>query len=92
MVKIVSHRGPTSDREYLFRWRHFAKSDDSWVPAKGINSLECIVEYWDSLRKAQRAQGAQRVIDAQPATRAKRGSMLQEQAAVPRQAKRGRLH
>ena len=46
----------------------------------------------DSLRKAQPAQEAQRVIDAQPATRAKRGSMLHEQSAVPRQAKRGRLH
>ena len=50
------------------------------------------MEYWDSLRKAQRAHGAQRVIDAQPVTRAKRGNMLHEQAAVPRQAKRVRLH
>ena len=50
------------------------------------------MEYWDFLRKTRRAQEAQRGIDAQPETRAKRGSMLHEQAAVPRQAKRGRLH
>jgi hypothetical protein len=85
--KIVSHRGPTGNREYLIRWKRFSEADDSWVSAQSINSLECIVEYWDSLRKASKPD------NAQPAQRTRyAGVPVQDQAAVPLKAKRGRLH
>lgn len=85
--KIISHRGSTGNREYLIRWKRFSEDDDSWVPAKGINSLECIVEYWDSLRKASEP------VNARPTPRQQRvGVPAIDQAAVPLKAKRGRFN
>jgi hypothetical protein len=48
---IVAHRGPHEDRSYLIRWKGFAPEFDSWVNQGDIETLACIAEYWDKLRK-----------------------------------------
>ena len=47
---IVSHRGEPGKRKYLVRWKGFSPEHDTWQDEKDIETLRCVVEYWERRR------------------------------------------
>ncbi len=48
--RIVSHRGEPGRRKYLVRWKGFSPEHDTWQDERDIETLRCVVEYWDRNR------------------------------------------
>ena len=48
--RIISHRGPTSKREYLVKWKHFPSSQNQWVAAQDFDAPQIIAHYWKQRR------------------------------------------
>jgi hypothetical protein len=55
--KILSHKGTTSNRFYLIKWKGRPSSENEWVPASGFNATHCIKAYWARYQRNTRSRG-----------------------------------
>lgn len=44
--RILNHRGPPSQREYLVRWKNYTADEDTWEPEENFDDMASIQEYW----------------------------------------------
>jgi hypothetical protein len=44
--EILDHKGPTTNRSYLVKWKGYSPSDNSWVLAKDFDSPLVVKNYW----------------------------------------------
>ena len=44
--KILDHKGPASNREYLVKWKYYPDSDNSWIKANAFDAPQLIQTYW----------------------------------------------
>ena len=50
--RILDHRGPEGNREYLTRWWGYSSEHDSWTPESNFDDLAIIQRYWESRANA----------------------------------------
>ena len=48
--RVLDHQGPEGSREYLVKWRGYGASQNTWEPATHFDDLQCITDYWASLK------------------------------------------
>lgn len=44
--KILDHKGPASNRQYLVKWKYYPDSDNSWIKANAFDAPQLIQTYW----------------------------------------------
>jgi hypothetical protein len=49
--KLVGHRTTNGKREYLIKWKGFSEESNTWTPEADVDTMQCIVEYWDNVRR-----------------------------------------
>ena len=55
--KILDHRGPASDREYLVQWKGYPHPDENtWEKFTSFNDISAIEQYWQQLTKTKKKQ------------------------------------
>jgi hypothetical protein len=48
--RIMDHQGEPGSRKYLVRWKGFSSEHDTWQDEEEIETLRCVVEYWERRR------------------------------------------
>jgi len=46
--KILDHRGPENQREFLVKWLNYPSSENTWEPASNIIDTKVLRDYWVS--------------------------------------------
>jgi hypothetical protein len=54
--KVIGHRGPINDREYLVVW--IRKGQNEWVHELDFDSYDCVREYWKQIANEDGREGA----------------------------------